>query len=59
MSGLTRVAGAQRKSKRKKYQSIDQLMVDVERMFENAKAYNLEDSEIYKDAVDLQVRTVV
>ena len=31
-------------------------MKDVDTMFENAKSYNLDDSEIYKDAVDLQVQ---
>ena len=30
-------------------------MKDVEIMFDNAKTYNREDSQIYKDAVDLQV----
>jgi len=30
-------------------------MKDVEIMFENAKMYNRDDSQIYKDAVDLQV----
>jgi chromatin structure-remodeling complex subunit RSC1/2 len=43
-----------RKAKRKKYQSVDQVMKDLELMFENAKAYNLEDSQVYRDAVDLQ-----
>ena len=43
-----------RKLKRKKYNSVDHFMVDVELMFENAKQYNEEDSEIYKDAVHLQ-----
>jgi chromatin structure-remodeling complex subunit RSC1/2 len=43
-----------RKAKRKKYQSVDQAMKDLELMFENAKAYNLEDSQVYRDAVDLQ-----
>ncbi|KAF1938607.1 chromatin structure-remodeling complex protein rsc1 [Clathrospora elynae] len=43
-----------RKLKRKKYNSVDQFMVDVELMFENAKQYNEEDSQIYKDAVHLQ-----
>ncbi|KAH7138079.1 hypothetical protein B0J11DRAFT_475353 [Dendryphion nanum] len=43
-----------RKLKRKKYNSVDQFMVDVELMFENAKRYNEEDSQIYKDAVHLQ-----
>ncbi len=43
-----------RKAKRKKYMSVDQAMKDLELMFENAKAYNLEDSQVYRDAVDLQ-----
>lgn len=43
-----------RKLKRKKYQSVDHFMEDVELMFENAKQYNEEDSQIYKDAVHLQ-----
>jgi chromatin structure-remodeling complex subunit RSC1/2 len=43
-----------RKLKRKKYNSVDQFMVDVELMFENAKQYNEEESQIYQDAVHLQ-----
>lgn len=43
-----------KKLKRKKYQSIDQFMKDVELMFENAKSYNQDESQIYKDAVFLQ-----
>lgn len=43
-----------RKAKRKKYMSVDQALKDLELMFENAKAYNLEDSQVYRDAVDLQ-----
>lgn len=43
-----------RKLKRKKYNSVDHFMVDVELMFENAKKYNEEDSQIYKDALLLQ-----
>lgn len=43
-----------RKLKRKKYNSVDHFMVDVELMFENAKQYNEEESQIYKDAVHLQ-----
>lgn len=43
-----------RKLKRKKYNSVDHFMVDVELMFENAKQYNEEDSQIFKDAVHLQ-----
>ncbi|KAI9804142.1 MAG: hypothetical protein M1825_001544 [Sarcosagium campestre] len=43
-----------RKSKRKKYTSVDHFMKDVDLMFENAKLYNVEDSQIYKDAEELQ-----
>jgi len=43
-----------RKLKRKKYNSVDQFMIDVELMFENAKQYNEDDSQVYKDAVHLQ-----
>ncbi|KAL1619540.1 hypothetical protein SLS56_010034 [Neofusicoccum ribis] len=43
-----------KKLKRKKYQSIDQFMKDVEVMFENAKSYNTDESIIYQDAVFLQ-----
>ncbi|TVY81945.1 Chromatin structure-remodeling complex subunit RSC1 [Lachnellula suecica] len=43
-----------RKAKRKKYQSVDLVLKDLDLMFENAKSYNLEDSQVYRDAVDLQ-----
>lgn len=43
-----------RKSKRKKYNSVDHFMRDLDLMFENAKSYNQSESQIYKDAVDLQ-----
>ncbi|KAI1826575.1 hypothetical protein F4861DRAFT_529703 [Xylaria intraflava] len=43
-----------RKYKRKKYQSVDQLMRDIDVMFDNAKEYNIETSQLYKDAVQLQ-----
>ncbi|KAI9680746.1 MAG: hypothetical protein M1817_004186 [Caeruleum heppii] len=43
-----------RKAKRKKYQSVDHFMKDVDTMFENAKAYNQDESQIYKDALELQ-----
>jgi chromatin structure-remodeling complex subunit RSC1/2 len=43
-----------RKAKRKKYHSVDQALKDLELMFENAKSYNMETSQVYKDAVDLQ-----
>ncbi|KAG9527593.1 Bromodomain-containing protein, partial [Aureobasidium melanogenum] len=43
-----------RKLKRKKYQSLEQFMKDVDLMFDNAKSYNQDESQIYKDAVELQ-----
>ncbi|KAF2400080.1 Bromodomain-containing protein [Trichodelitschia bisporula] len=43
-----------KKLKRKKYTSLDQFMKDLELMFDNAKAYNTDESQIYKDAVFLQ-----
>ncbi|KAF2470470.1 Bromodomain-containing protein [Lindgomyces ingoldianus] len=43
-----------KKLKRKKYSSVDHFMQDVELMFENAKTYNEDDSQVYKDAVFLQ-----
>jgi hypothetical protein len=43
-----------KKLKRKKYRSVDDFMKDVELMFENAKLYNEDSSQIYKDAVYLQ-----
>lgn len=46
-----------RKSKRKKYQSVDHFMKDMNLMFNNAKAYNQPESDIYRDAVDLQVES--
>ena len=45
----------QRKQKRKKYQSVDHFMRDMDMMFDNAKSYNTDESQIYKDAVALQV----
>jgi chromatin structure-remodeling complex subunit RSC1/2 len=43
-----------KKLKRKKYTTIDQFTRDLDLMFENAKQYNQDDSEIYRDAVALQ-----
>jgi len=43
-----------RKHKRKKYHTVDQVLQDLEIMFENAKEYNEEGSEVYEDAVELQ-----
>ncbi|CAD6571707.1 MAG: hypothetical protein ASARMPREDX12_004659 [Alectoria sarmentosa] len=46
-----------RKQKRKKYQSVDHFMRDIDVMFNNAKSYNQDESQIYKDAVYLQTET--
>ncbi|KAL9006561.1 MAG: hypothetical protein Q9188_000721 [Gyalolechia gomerana] len=43
-----------RKQKRKKYQSVDHFMRDINTMFDNAKSYNQDESQIFKDAVLLQ-----
>ena len=43
-----------RKAKRKKYQDVEQLMADMDLMFENAMMYNEEGSSVYEDAVELQ-----
>ncbi|KAI0879833.1 uncharacterized protein GGS22DRAFT_176643 [Annulohypoxylon maeteangense] len=43
-----------RKAKRKKYQNVDQALRDLDLMFDNAKQYNEEQSQLYSDAVELQ-----
>lgn len=48
------IDGIKRKHKRKKYHNIDEVLADLELMFENAKEYNEEASEVYEDAVELQ-----
>lgn len=48
------IDGIKRKLKRKKYRSVDEALADLERMFDNAMAYNEEDSDIYRDAVELK-----
>lgn len=42
-----------RKVKRKKYQSLEHFMRDMELMFNNAMKYNEDESDIYKDAKEL------
>ncbi|KAF1818728.1 uncharacterized protein K489DRAFT_326997 [Dissoconium aciculare CBS 342.82] len=44
-----------RKAKRKKYKSLEDFMADVNLIFNNAKSYNTDESQIYKDAVTLQI----
>ena len=43
-----------RKAKRKKYTSLNEFMKDMDLMFNNAKAYNEDDSDVYQAASDLQ-----
>lgn len=43
-----------KKAKRKKYRDVDQVLADIELMFNNAKLYNEDGSEIYQAAVELQ-----
>ncbi|KAI9656716.1 MAG: hypothetical protein M1829_000375 [Trizodia sp. TS-e1964] len=43
-----------RKAKRKKYQSVDHFMRDVETIFDNARKYNEDESQIHQDAIMLQ-----
>lgn len=43
-----------RNAKRKKYRNVDEVLVDLDMMFENAMQYNEEGSDIYDDAVELQ-----
>jgi chromatin structure-remodeling complex subunit RSC1/2 len=45
-----------KKHKRKKYQTVDQALQDLELMFENAKQFNEEGSEVYQDAVELMTQ---
>ncbi|KAI5842538.1 Bromodomain-containing protein, partial [Morchella snyderi] len=40
--------------KRREYKTFDQFIADMELMFENAKAFNEDDSQLYQDAVMLQ-----
>lgn len=43
-----------RNAKRKKYRNVDEVLADLDIMFENAMQYNEEDSDIYEDALVLQ-----
>lgn len=46
-----------RKQKRKKYNSVDHFLRDMDTMFNNCKSYNEPDSTLYQDAVALQAET--
>lgn len=46
-----------RKTKRKKYNSVDHFLGDMDIMFNNCKSYNEPDSSLYQDAVALQQQT--
>lgn len=43
-----------RKAKRKKYRNVDEVLADLDLIFDNAMRYNEEGSDIYDDAVELQ-----
>ncbi|KAM5366384.1 hypothetical protein ACJZ2D_010575 [Fusarium nematophilum] len=43
-----------KKAKRKKYQNVDHVLQDIDLMFENAKRYNEDESEVYQAALELQ-----
>jgi chromatin structure-remodeling complex subunit RSC1/2 len=43
-----------KKLKRKKYNSVDQFMRDVDLLYDNAKSFNEDGSQIYEDAVEMQ-----
>lgn len=46
-----------KKAKRKKYSTVDGFLEDMNIMFENAKTYNEDHSELYQAAVELQKET--
>lgn len=43
-----------KKAKRKKYRSVDHVLADMDTMFENAKLYNEDGSDLFEAAVELQ-----
>ncbi|SPO05509.1 related to member of RSC complex [Cephalotrichum gorgonifer] len=43
-----------KKAKRKKYRDVDHVLADIELMFENAKRYNEDGSDLFEAAVELQ-----
>jgi len=45
----------QKKIKRRDYKKMDNFVTDMNLMFNNAKIYNADESQIFKDAVTLQV----
>lgn len=47
-----------KKAKRKKYQSLEHFMKDIELLFNNAKDFNEDSSEIYQDAVELHAEAL-
>jgi len=52
------LAMIKRKMKRKKYSTLEQFMYDVNLMFDNAKLYNEEGSQIYQEALTLHQEAV-
>jgi len=49
------LTNAQKKIKRRDYKKMDNFVTDMNLMFNNAKIYNADESQIFKDAVTLQV----
>lgn len=47
-----------KKAKRKKYQSLEHFMKDIDLLFNNAKDFNEDSSEIYQDAVELSAEAI-
>jgi chromatin structure-remodeling complex subunit RSC1/2 len=47
-----------KKAKRKKYQSLEQFMKDLDLLFKNAQQFNEDGSEIYQDAADLHAEAL-
>jgi chromatin structure-remodeling complex subunit RSC1/2 len=45
----------QKKIKRRDYKRMETFVADMNLMFNNAKAYNADESQIFNDAVTLQV----
>ncbi|KAF8464117.1 Bromodomain-containing protein, partial [Kalaharituber pfeilii] len=46
--------GIRKRIKRREYKSVEQFEVDIRQMCENAKDYNRDDSQIFRDAVALE-----
>jgi chromatin structure-remodeling complex subunit RSC1/2 len=54
MHGVGDANWLQKNVKRRVYKTLEQFVKDMELMFANAKAFNEDDSQLYRDAVMLQ-----